>query len=279
MSRRRIVAIALLAACLATLPGLVQAGAVLDRVMKSKTLVMSTDPTYPPQSFQKPDGNFDGFDVAVGREIARRLGVELKLVTPAWETVTAGNWGGRWDISVGSMTVTEERAKVLNFPAIYYYTPAVFAVHKDSKAIHKIANLNGKKIGVCVGCTYEAFLTGKLQLTNAPPFKVQVKAGEVKTYDTDTGAFDDLKLGDGKRLDAVLSAQPTVQDAIKGGYPLRIVGEPVFYEPLAVSVDKGDDEFAAKIKEIVAAMHKDGTLSRLSQKYYGTDLTKAKATS
>lgn len=276
MSRKQGIAVALLMVCLVAFPGLVRAGQVLDRVMKSKTLVMSTDPAYPPQSFQKPDGSFDGFDVAVGREIAKRLGAELKLVTPAWDIITAGNWGGRWDISVGSMTVTEERAKVLIFPAIYYYTPAVFAVQKDNKTIKKIADFNGKKIGVCGGCTYESYLAGKLQMVNAPSFKYLVKTGEVKTYETDTNAFDDLKIGDGKRLDAVLSAQPTIQEAIKGGYPMKIVGDPVYYEPLAVGIDKGDDAFAAKIKETIAAMHKDGTLSKLSQKYYGADLTKAK---
>lgn len=279
MSRKHAIAAILLTASLIVSSGVSQAGPVLDRVMKSKTLVMSTDPAYPPQSFQKPDGSFDGFDIAVGREIAKRLGAELKLVTPAWEIITAGNWGGRWDISVGSMTVTEERAKVLNFPAIYYYTPAVFAVQKDNKTIKKVGDFNGKKIGVCGGCTYENYLAGKLQMTNAPPFKYLVKAGEVKTYETDTNAFDDLKLGDGKRLDGVLSAQPTIQEAIKSGYPMRIVGEPVFYEPLAVGIDKGDDEFAAKIKEVIAAMHKDGTLSKLSQKYYGADLTKPKGSS
>src|SRR5512145_3116674 len=111
-----------------------EAGEVLDRVMKTKTLTMSSDPAYPPQSFLNAQNEFEGFDIDVGREIAKRLGAELKIVTPAWEVITAGNWGSRWDISVGSMTPTAERARVLDFPAVYYYTPASFAVHQDSKA-------------------------------------------------------------------------------------------------------------------------------------------------
>jgi polar amino acid transport system substrate-binding protein len=272
MIRRIIVALLALLA----LPAAAQAGAVLDRVTKTKTLTMSTDPAYPPQSFQNKDGSFDGFDVAVGREIAKRMGVELKLVTPAWEVITAGNWGGRWDISVGSITVTEERAKVLDFPAIYYYTPAIFAVHKNNTKIKKVAELAGKRIGVCGGCTYEAYLNGNLKMTNAPEFAYQVKDAKTKAYDTDTNAFDDLKVGDGKRLDAVLSARPTIDEAIKGGYPMKLLGEPVFYEPLAVAVDKGDAQFSAKVKEIIEAMHKDGTLSKLSIKYYGYDISRPK---
>lgn len=254
------------------------AGEVLDRVMQSKTLTMSSDPAYPPQSFLNAQNEFEGFDIDVGREIAKRMGAELKIVTPAWEVITAGNWGSRWDISVGSMTPTSERGRVLNFPAIYYYTPASFAVHQDSKA-QTVEDLNGKVIGVCGGCTYESYLKKDLKIDaeGAPPFDYKVEAKEIRTYETDTNALDDLRIGDGKRLDAVMSALPTINDAIKNGYPLRVVGDPAFYEPLAVATDKGDPEFDAKIAEIVKAMHDDGTLTKLSQKWFGADLSRAKA--
>lgn len=250
------------------------AGETLDRVMKTKTLTMSSDPEYPPQSFLNDQNQMDGFDIDVGKEIAKRMGAELKIVTPAWEVITSGGWSGRWDMSVGSMTPTKKRAEVLNFPAIYYYTPASFAVLKDSK-IEKIADLNGKTIGSCGGCTYDAYLNHNLKIDakGVPPFKYQVDPGEIKTYETDTNAFDDLRLGEGVRVDAVFSALPTIKEAIKNGYPMRTVGDPAFYEPLAVATDKGDEEFDAKIKEIVDAMHEDGTLKKLSMKWYDTDLT------
>ena len=257
-------------------PSAANAGEVLDRVLSKKVLTLSSDAEYPPQSFLNEKNEMDGFDVDVAKEIARRLGVKLKIVTPAWEIITAGKWGGRWDISVGSMTPTKERAKVLDFPAVYYFTPASFAVHKDSKA-SSLADLNGKTIGVCGGCTYESYLQGNLVIDaeGAPPFDYKVKAGKIRTYETDTNVFDDLRIGDGKRLDAALSALPTIQEAIKNGYPMKVIGDPVFYEPLAVAVDKGDPEFAAKIKETVDSMRADGTLTKLSMKWYGVDYTKA----
>ncbi|MBP5856429.1 ABC transporter substrate-binding protein [Marivibrio halodurans] len=264
----------LTAATLLVAPALAQAGETLDRVTSTGTLTLSSDPAYPPQSFLNDDNEMDGFDVDVGREIAKRMGVEIEIVTPAWEVITAGNWNGRWDISVGSMTPTKTRAEVLDFPAVYYYVPASFAVHADS-AIDSKEALNGKTIGVCGGCTYENYLNENLVIDalGAPDFSYDVKAGEIRTYETDTNAFDDLRLGDGTRLDAVLSAQPTIQEAIKNGYPMEIVGTPAFYEPLAVATDKGDEEFDAKIKEIINAMHEDGTLSELSEKWYGVDYT------
>jgi polar amino acid transport system substrate-binding protein len=250
------------------------AGETLDRVMSNKKLVMSSDAAYPPQSFLNDNNEMDGFDVDVGKEIAKRLGAELEIITPAWEVITAGNWNGRWDISVGSMTPTKARAEVLDFPVVYYYTPASFAVHSDSSA-SSVADLNGKTIGVCGGCTYEAYLNKNLVIDaeGTPEFEYQVEPGDIRSYETDTNVFDDQKLGDGARLDAVLSAEPTIREAIKNGYPMKIIGEPVFYEPLAVAVDKGDPEFSAKIAEVVKSMKDDGTLSKLSEKWYGTDYT------
>ena len=265
------------AAALFCAPFTAQAGETLDRVMDTGTLTMSSDAAYPPQSFLNENNEMDGFDVDVGREIAKRMGVELEIITPAWEVITAGNWQGRWDISVGSMTPTETRAEVLDFPAVYYYTPASFAVHEDSSA-SSLADLNGKTIGVCGGCTYEQYLNKDLVIDaeGAPSFTYDVEAGELRSYETDTNAFDDLRLGDGARLDAVLSAQPTIQAAMDNGYPFKIVGDPVFYEPLAVATDKGDEEFDAKIAEIVKNMREDGTLTELSEKWYGVDYTTVK---
>jgi ABC-type amino acid transport/signal transduction systems, periplasmic component/domain len=273
---QRFLGAAMVAAITALAAGSVQAGAVLDRVKSTGVLRVATDPAYPPQSSQKPDGTFEGFDIDVATELAKRLGAKVEFVTPAWEIITAGRWGGRWDVSVGSMTPTKERAQVLDFPAVYYYTPASFVVHKDAKYT-KVEDLNGKVIGTCGACTYEFYLKHNLTIDakGVPPFEYKVTPGEIRTYETDTNVFDDLRLGDGVRLDAGLSALPTIKGAIKAGYPLKVLGDPVFYEPLAVAIDKGDPEFAAEIKRIVDAMHADGTLSKLSIKWYGVDLTRA----
>lgn len=267
----------LMAIALITLSGPALAGEVLDRVISRKTLTMSSDPEYPPQSFLNDKNELDGFDIDVGKEIAKRLGVELTIVTPGWDVITAGSWAGRWDISVGSMAVTPERSKVLDFPAVYYYTPSSFAVHKDSK-IASVDALNGKIIGVCGGCSYEAYLKKELKIgvPEMPPFKFKVTPSNIKSYDTDSNAFEDLRLGDGVRLDGVLSALPTILHAIKNGYPMKVVGDPVFYDPNAVATDKGDPEFNARITAIIEAMHKEGVLKALSEKWYGVDLTTVK---
>ncbi|MGV6393385.1 transporter substrate-binding domain-containing protein [Pseudomonas caspiana] len=251
------------------------AGSTLDRIQQNKVMKVATSANWPPQSFLGPDNKLQGFDIDVASEIGRRLGTKVEFVTPEYGIITAGRWSSRWDLSVGSMTPTTERARVLDFPAIYYYTPYVFAVHKD--AVGTIpADLNGKVIGVEAGTTSEDYINRRLKIDAAdvPPFTYDVTPGEIKTYGDSMGPLDDLRMGNGVRLNATLSALPTIVAAIKNGYPIvRVEGKPAYYEPLAIAVDKGDEAFNSALSKIIAEMKADGTLKQLSQKWYATDLT------
>lgn len=253
---------------------------LLASILASGTIKFSTDPKYPPQSFlDTATGQWKGFDIDVATEIAKRLGnLQISWQTPNWGAITSGNWQGRWDVSVGSMTITPDRAKVLDFTPPYYYTPAGFAVYKTNTSITSAADLTGKKVGVCGGCTYEQYLRGTLQIPNYT-INFAVKGAQIVTYDTDSTAIADLALGDCVRLCAAFSAIPTLQAAIDAGTPIKIVGPPLYFEPLGVAVDKSSTldptSLVQKLSEIVSQMHQDGTLSQLSQKWYGTDLTVA----
>jgi len=209
---------------------------LLQEVKDRGVLRVSTDPAYPPQSFQTQSGEFKGFDVDVAEEIAKRMGVKVEWQTPAWEVITAGHWNGRWDVSVGSMTVTPAREEVLYFTPAYYYTPAAAAVHKENSDITDLeTDLDGKRIGVCGACTYEQYLDRSLEIPGEE-IEFVVDNPQIQTYDTDTSAIQDLELGDGVRLDAVMSALPTLQGAIDAGKPIKIVGDPLYYEPLTCSL-------------------------------------------
>lgn len=248
----------------------------LDRIYDNNELVVSTAANWPPQSFMNANHEMDGFDIDVARELAKRLGVEVRFVTPEWDIITAGNWNGRWDISVGSMTPTKARTRILDFPAIYYYTPYVFAVHKDS-SIDSRADVNGKVIGVEGGTTSEDYIRRRLVIDaiDVPEFTYDVEPGEIKTFAESMGPLDNLRLGDGVRLDAVIAAMSTVQAAMKNGYPIRPINDSsLYYEPLALATDKGDEEFDQKVADIIAEMKEDGTLSAFSDKWYGVDYIK-----
>lgn len=255
-------------------------GDLLSRVCEEGEIRVSTDPAYPPQSSLNEETNeYEGFDIDVATEIATRLGVEVQWETPEWTAITSGGWSDRWDMSVGSMTVTPERAEVLDFTPAYYFTPASVAVHADNTSVQDIStDLDGARVGVCGGCTYDLFLQKTLEIPGYT-FDFIIDDAQIQTYNTDTTAIRDLSLGDGVRLDAVISALPTLEGAVDAGEPIKVVGDPVFYEPLAVAFDKGAPVDATSLFEAVSAiveeMHMDGTLTDLSMEWYGTDLTQA----
>ena len=252
---------------------------LLSVVKERGTLIASTDPAYPPQSSRTPTGELEGFDIDVTNEIAKRLGVKVDYVTPAFNAIISGGWSGRWDLSVGSVTITPERQKVLHFTPPYYYTPASIAIHSETTDIQDTENdLDGKKIGVCVECSYQFYLEKDLNIPGESPEYV-IDDADIKTYDTDSTAIQELAVGPGVRLDAVMSALPTLQQAIDNDVPIQILGEPLFFEPLGVAIDKSSPEdpkaFLEEVSSIIEEMHSDGTLTEFSKKWYdGTDLTK-----
>ena len=249
---------------------------LLAEICESGTLKVSTDPAYPPQSsLNEQTGEYEGFDIDVATEIAERLGVEVAWETPQWDVITAGSWNGRWDTTVGSMTPTNDRQEVLYFTQPYSYVPAVAVVAADDDSVQDLeTDLDGKKIGVCSGCTYDQFLNKELDIEGYE-FDFVVDDAEVAGYDTDTTALQDLANG---RLDAVITSVTTAQGYIDAGNPVRIAGEPLFFEPLAVGFDKSADPSSESLWEavdgIVGEMHEDGTLSELSEEWYGLDVTK-----
>ena len=251
------------------------AGDLLATICESGTLRVATDPQYPPaSSLDEATNEWEGFDVDTAEELAARLGVEVEWATPGWDVITAGRWNDRWDVSVGSMTITPERAEVLDFTDPYYYTPAQLAVHADNTDITSPADLTGKKVGVGIATTYQSYLEGTLEIPDYP-IDFQVDGAEIVTYKTDRLAIDDLALGDCARLCAAFSAVPILQGGIDAGKAIKLIGEPIYNEPLAVAVDKSapqdDASLVAALDELIAEMHEDGTLSASSMEWYGVD--------
>ena len=125
---------------------------------------------------------------------------------------------------------------VLDFAPAYYFTPAAVAVHADNTTIADTeTDLDGATIGVCGGCSYDFFLQKTLEVPGYT-FDFVIDDAEIVTYDTDSTVVADLAIGDGDRLDAAISSLTVFEGAIADGVPIKVVGEPIFYEPLGGSV-------------------------------------------
>jgi polar amino acid transport system substrate-binding protein len=163
---------------------------------------------------------------------------------------------------------------VLDFVNEYYAAPAVVVVNVDNNDIKAAADLTGKKVGAQAGTTYEKYLLKELSIEMAPP--VAFPFGDLGTvpYDSEDTAFQDLALGTGKRLDAIVSGYLTARERVdKNPDKFKIVGDALYGEPIWVAVEKGDPEWQAKIKELFKAMEADGTLKAISEKWIGADIT------
>ena len=246
---------------------------LLAKVLAAGKLVVSTDPEYPPQSALLPDGTYEGFDIDVANEIGKRLGVSIQFVTPGWDVITAGGWGGRWDVSVGSMTKTVPRQQVIDFSTPYYFTPAQMTASTKS-GITTLEGLAGKVVCTGVATTYFDWINGTLDLGDEPLAPVPAGMTAV-TLPTDRNCAEQWKAGRFD-FDGWLSSSTTVDDAIADGLPLVRIGDPVFVERLRVAVDKNGPPHGDLMREldaIIFRMHADGTLSELSLKWFGVDLT------
>jgi polar amino acid transport system substrate-binding protein len=269
---------------------------LLDVIKERGYILVSTDPNYEPQSFLNTSGKrpsdtkcptdalttaeMQGFDVDVAHKIGDTIGVETCFATPAWDAITAGNWADKWDLSVGSMTITVDRQKILNFSVPYYYTPAVVAVGKDAgyKSLDELAGMN-----LCAGTstTYDYWINNDMTGLGLPESSIYAKAPagvKAVTLETDQECAQSIAAG---RKDFVgyVTSQTVVAANIAAGMPVVQLGKPVYSEDLAAAVDKAathsTDTLLKVVDNAINAMHTDGTLTTLSTQWFKTDLTQA----
>ena len=212
----------------------------LAQVLARGTLVLWTDPAYPPQSFKvdgatraastKCDANqltapeVSGYDAETGKLVAAALGVEPCFVTSPFDSVIAGNWGDHWDVAWASGAITADRMKNLYMTQPSYSTPANFFVAKDA-AITKPEDLSGKEIGACSGCTHEQYLKHTLQLPGET-IDFRVDNPKIVTYNSEPPGLADVAAG---KLLAFLCSQPVGAAEIKKGVALKMLDTPAFY--------------------------------------------------
>lgn len=266
---------------------------LLGAIKQRGYVLISTDPNYAPQSSLNTTGKrpantkcpsdalttaeMEGFDVDAAKAIGDDLGVETCFATPGWDTITAGSWADKWDISVGSMTITSDRQKVLDFSVPYYYTPAVVAV-ANSANITSLDQLAGKPLCAGVSTTYETWINhGDL----GPTVPIVTKAPDGTTAVSLTSDQECAQSVAAGRTDFLgyVTSETVVDQNIKAGIPVTKLGKPVYYEQLAAAFDKGStlptDTLRAEVDKLFTAMHSDGRLADLSKKWFGGDYTQA----
>ena len=262
----------------------------LAQILDRGTLVLSTDPVYPPQSYavdgavrpaatscapsQLTGPEISGYDAETGKAVAAALGVEPCFVVPTWTEITGGNWGDRWDVAWGSGAINADRMTRLYMTQPYYSTPQRFFVRADS-TFKVPSDLDGRTIGACASCTHEYYLKGELEI---PGVDVTAKVADPKliTYQTELPGLTEVATGE---IDAFLCAEPVGQQAIDDGLGLRLLDEAAFPIYSTGFVDRasglGVTAFVDRVNEIVRGLHGAGTLKAMSIEYFGVDYASA----
>lgn len=242
-------------AALAILP-LVNAAKADDKLelLVPGELSAATEGTYPPFSMRAANGDLDGLEIRVMKEVAHRLGLQYKPVLVKWESVLIGLQADQYDIISDAMDITAERQKKVTFADGWLESGGRIVVRDDS-AIAKPGDVKGKAVGALVASNWSKLAEGL--------------GAQVKTYKAESDAMQDLTNGN---VDAVIT------DAIAAGYdikasnlPLKLVEEPVSHIQKGFAIKMGKPHLAAAVNKALADMIADGTYAKLTTDLIGFD--------
>ncbi len=234
---------------------------LLSQIKQSGTLKVGLEGTYPPFSFQGDDGKLTGFEVEFADSLAQHLGVKAKLTPTKWDGMLAALDSKRIDVVINQVTISPEREKKYDFSTPYTVSGIQVLTKKGNEAKFSTPDdLKGKKVGVGLGSNYEQWLRA-----NEPGV-------DIRTYDDDPTKYQDLRVG---RIDAILVDRLAALDLIKKtGDTLAVAGKPFARQESGVALRKNNPELLAAINSAIADMKKDGSLAKISDKWFGTDVSK-----
>ncbi len=228
------------------------------QVVKEKgKITMAMSGQYPPFNFVDDKNQLTGFDVEIGTEIAKRIAVTGVPLTTAWDGIIAGLLANKYELICGSMAITDERLKSIDFSDPYYRSGAQLFVKKDSP-FRSVTDLKGKKIGVTLGTTYEQWV------------RDNIADADIRTYKGVPDMILEVSTG---RIDGFISDKIVGALAIKDkGVPISLAGDLLFEEKMGIAMRKGNLELKSAIDGALASMKEDGTYHDISMKWLGLDV-------
>lgn len=253
---------------------------------EKKSYVFATEGAYPPFNLTSPSGELQGFEIEMIAEIAKRSGFEAKVISQAWDGMIQGLVDGKYNGVIDAVTITDKRKEVVNFSLPYTTGGSNFVVLKDSglellgtgsnvdladkasadAAVAAIVkSLSGKTIGVQVSTIQSSFLTQYLA----------DKGVTIRTYQNGPDVYQDLTNG---RIDAAMAATTNIAAFLKKNADKAATTGPSFKGGImgagaAVAVQKTDSELKPLVDKALKSMADDGTLSAMSKKWFGLDVT------
>jgi len=235
-----------------------QAQSDLDRIKAEGVMKIGTEGTYAPFTFHDASGALVGFDVDLGREVARRIGVKAEFLEGKWDGLIAGLDARRYDAVINQVGITEARKAKYDFSEPYIASRAALIVRGDNDTIKSFADLKGKKSAQSLTSNF-----GKL-----------AEASGAQLVGTD-GFDQSIQLVLNGRADATINDSLSFLDfkKQKPGANVKIAATQDKADYSGIIVRKGETALVTAINQALDAIKADGTYQAISQKYFGEDVS------
>ena len=234
----------------------------LDQIKEKGKIVFAMEGTWAPWTYHDEDGNLTGYDTEVGRLIAEKLGVEAEFVEGEWDGLFAGLDSRRYDAVINGVEVTEERAEKYDFTDPYAFIRTALVVKDDNEEIVSFEDLEGKTTANSFNSTYM--------------YLAQDYGAEVKNVDTLSETIDMLLSG---RVDATLNAEVSIYDYLKerpdAAIKIAALTEDASEVSIPIRKEEESQTLLEAINTAIAELREEGELSRLSEEFFGSDISGA----
>ena len=234
---------------------------LLAQIQAKGKIVFAMEGQWAPWTYHDESGELVGFDTEVGKAIADKLGVEAEFVEGEWDGLFAGLDGGRYDAIINGVEITDERAAKYDFTTPYAYIRTGLCVKGDNEEIKTFEDLAGKKTSNSLGSTYADL--------------AESYGASVENVDTLAETIDMILSG---RVDATLNAEVSFYDYL-AEHPdanIKIVALTDDASKVSIPIRKEEatKSLVEAINKAIEELSNDGTLSELSNKYFGSDISK-----
>ena len=232
---------------------------LLETIKSNGKIRIGTEGTYAPFTFHDANGNLTGFDVDIANEVANRLGVKVEFIETKWDGMFAGLDAKRFDAVANEVSIRPDRQEKYDFSTPYIVSKAVLIVREDNQDIKKFEDLKGKKSAQS--------LTSNLG-DIAKKYGANIVQGD--------GFNQAIDLLTSKRVDATINDNLSFLDfkKQKPDAPIKIVANYDNAQESAMLFNKGNKELVDAVNKALADMKQDGTYLKISNKWFGTDVSK-----
>lgn len=219
------------------------------------TYTVVSDTSFVPFEFKK-DGEYVGFDIELIKAISEEAGFEINLETTNFDGIIPGLQTGQFDIAIAGISITEERAKKIDYSDPYYQSGLRIGVRIDNDTIKGIEDLEGKTIATRLGSTSATFI------------KENIEGAKANQYEQLDQAYLAVQNGS---ADAILYDAPNVAYYIKtkGEDSLKMVGDLYQAEDYGIAISKGQEELVKAINDALATLKENGTYDKIYEKWFG----------